>query len=145
MTALHFKNNVPYSQLKRIVQHSQKVKRKIPYEDKYTKDMGVWLVKDHGIYLMAPTDEERDIDENGHTVVCYAEGFSPKVEDLWHKTYAVSRDDFAEFIPLNREQVADILATPRGKRGLTIKLTETQIGVSTYDYHRKKSATNVNA
>lgn len=139
MTRLHFKNNVPYSPLKRIVQHSQKVKRKIPYEDKYTKDMGVWLVKDEGIYLMAPTHEERDKDENGKTIVCYAEGFSPKVEDLWNKTHAVSPDDFAEFIPLNREQVADILATPRGKRGLTIKLTETQIGVSTYEYKGVKA------
>jgi len=131
MTALHFKGEP----LKRVVEHSQKVRRKIPYEDKYTKKMGVWLVKDHGIYLMAPTDEERDRDENGHTVVCYAQGFSPKVEDLWHKTYAVSPDDFAEFIPLNGEQVADILAAPKNKKALTIKLTETQIGMSTYDYH----------
>ncbi len=130
MTALHFKGEL----LKRVVKHSQKVKRKIPYEDKYTKKMGVWLVKDHGIYLMAPTHEERDRDENGHTVVCYAQGFSPKVEDLWHKTYAVSRDDFAEFIPLNREQVADILGAPNRQKALTIKLTETQIGMSTYDY-----------
>tara|TARA_Y100000114_G_scaffold4854_1_gene4014 strand:- start:330 stop:737 length:408 start_codon:yes stop_codon:yes gene_type:complete len=135
MTRLHFKNDT----LKRVVQHSQKVKRKIPYEDKYTKKMGVWLVKDEGIYLMAPTHEERDRDENGHTVVCYAEGFSPKVEDLWNKTYAVSRDDFAEFIPLNREQVADILAAPKGKRGLTIELTETQIATSTYEYKRVKA------
>ena len=134
MTRLHFKNDT----LKRVVQHSQKVKRKIPYEDKYTKDMGVWLVKDEGIYLMAPTDEERDKDANGKTVVCYAEGFSPKVEDLWHKTYAVSRDDFAEFIPLNREQVADILGAPDGQKALTIKLTDTEIAVSTYEYHRKK-------
>ncbi len=130
MTALHFKGEL----LKRVVKHSQKVKRKIPYENKYTKKMGVWLVKDHGIYLMAPTDEQRDRDENGHTVVCYAQGFSPKVEDLWHKTYAVSRDDFAEFIPLNREQVADILGAPNRQKALTIKLTETQIGMSTYDY-----------
>ena len=135
MTRLHFKNDT----LKRVVQHSQKVKRKIPYEDNYTKDMGVWLVKDEGIYLMAPTHEERDRDENGKTVVCYAEGFSPNVKDLWNKTYAVSRDDFAEFIPLNREQVADILAAPKGKKGLTIKLTETQIAVSTYEYNRVKA------
>ena len=47
---------------------------------------------------------------------------------------AVSRDDFAEFIPLNREQVADILGAPNRQKALTIKLTETQIGMSTYDY-----------
>jgi hypothetical protein len=135
MTRLHFKNDT----LKRVVQHSQKVKRKIPYEDNYTKDMGVWLVKDEGIYLMAPTHEERDRDENGKTVVCYAEGFSPNVKDLWNKTYAVSRDDFAEFIPLNDEQVADILAAPKGQKGLTIKLTETQIATSTYEYNRVKA------
>jgi len=135
MTRLHFKNDT----LKRVVQHSQKVKRKIPYEDNYTKDMGVWLVKDNGIYLMAPTHEERDRDENGKTVVCYAEGFSPSVPNLWDKTHAVSRDDFAEFIPLNREQVADILAAPKGQKGLTIKLTETQIATSTYEYNRVKA------
>ena len=135
MTRLHFKNDT----LKRVVQHSQKVKRKIPYEDNYTKDMGVWLVKDEGIYLMAPTHEERDRDENGKTVDCYAEGFSPNVKDLWNKTYAVSRDDFAEFIPLNDEQVADILAAPKGQKGLTIKLTETQIATSTYEYNRVKA------
>ena len=135
MTRLHFKNDT----LKRVVQHSQKVKRKLPYTDTYTDEMGVELVKDDGIYLMAPTQEERDRDENGKTVVCYAEGYSPKVEDLWHKTYAVSPDDFCEFIPLNDEQVADILATPKGKRGLTIKLTETQIGVSTYEYKGVKA------
>lgn len=130
MTRLHFKGEL----LKRVVEHSQKVKRKIPYEDEYTKDMGVWLVKDEGIYLMAPTHEERDRDENGKTVVCYAQGFSPNVKDLWNKTYAVSRDDFAEFIPLNDEQVADIFAAPKGQKGLTIKFTETQIATSTYEY-----------
>ena len=139
MTRLHFKNNAPYSPLKRVVQHSQKVKRKIPYEDKYTKKMGVWLVKDDGIYLMAPTHEERDKDENGKTVVCYAQGFSPNVKDLWDKTHAVSGDDFAEFIPLNDEQVADILAAPKGQKGLTIGLTETEISVSTYEYHGVKA------
>ena len=122
MTRLHFKNDT----LKRIVQHSQKVKRKIPYEDKHTKKMGVWLVKDDGIYLMAPTHEE--------TAVCYAQGFSPNVKDLWDKTYAVSRDDFAEFIPLNDEQVANILAAPKGQTGLTVELTDTEICTSTYDY-----------
>ncbi len=130
MTRLHFKGKL----LKRVVEHSQKVKRKIPYTNTYTDKMGVELVKDHGIYLMAPTQEERDKDENGKTVVCYAQGFSPKVQDLWDKTYAVSRDDFAEFIPLNDEQVADILAAPNAQKGLTIKLTETEIAVSTYEY-----------
>ena len=32
--------------------------RKIPYVKEYTDDMGLWLVKDHGIYLMSPTDEK---------------------------------------------------------------------------------------
>ncbi len=135
MTALHFKG----TSLKRVVEHSQKVKRKIPYEDKHTKKMGVWLVKDDGIYLMAPTDEQRDKDKNGKVVVCYAQGFSPRVKDLWDKTYAVSHDDFAEFIPLTDEQVANILAAPKGARALTIKLTETTIGMSTYNYHGVKA------
>ena len=136
MTRLHFTNDT----LKRVVQHSQKVKRKIPYTDTYTDEMGVELVKDDGIYLMAPTQEERDKDENGKTIVCYAEGYDPNVqdpngEDLWFKTYAVSHDDFCEFVPLNDEQVADIMAAPKGQRGLTIKVTETEIAVSTYEYN----------
>ena len=135
MTRLHFKSDT----LKRVVKHSQKVERKIPYVDEYTDDMGVWLVKDEGIYVMAPTHEERDRDENGKTVVCYAQGFSPNVKDLWNKTHAVSGDDFAEFIPLNSEQVADILGAPDGRKALTIKLTKTEIAVSTYEYNRVKA------
>ena len=65
MTKLNFKGEL----LKRVVKHSLSVKRKIPYVDEYTNDVGVWLVKDDGIYVMAPTHEERDRDERAHHCV----------------------------------------------------------------------------
>ena len=49
--------------------------RKIPYVEEYTDDMGLWLVKDHGIYLMSPTDE-RFVDKKGtKNKVVYAKVF----------------------------------------------------------------------
>ena len=125
MTKLNFKGAL----LKRVVKHSLSVKRKIPYVDEYTDDMGVWLVKDDGIYVMAPTHEERDRDENGHTIVCYANGYraNPDDDTLWDRTYAVSRDDFAEFIPLNKKMVARILEASNRANALSITLLEDSI------------------
>ena len=91
--------------------------RKIPYVDETTEDYGLWLVKDDGIYVMSPS-AERDTDGDGVHVI-YADGFHRDEEDIWDKTYAVSGDDFAEFIPLDWEQV---------KRVKT--LGELEIGIS---------------
>jgi hypothetical protein len=92
-------------------------KRKIPYVDETTEDYGLWLVKDDGIYVMSPS-AERDTDGDGVHVI-YANGFHRDEEDIWDKTHAVSGDDFAEFIPLDWEQV---------KRVKT--LGELEIGIS---------------
>ena len=125
MPELTFKGKL----LKRVVKHSLSVKRKIPYEDEYTDDMGVWLVKDQGIYVMAPTHEERDKDEKGHTVVCYANGYRGDIDDdtLWDRTHAVSGDDFAEFIPLGEEMVERILEADNRANALKINLFESSI------------------
>ena len=125
MTKLNFKGEL----LKRVVKHSLSVKRKIPYVEEYTNDMGVWLVKDDGIYVMAPTHEERDRDESGHTIVCYANGYraNPDDDTLWDRTHAVSGDDFAEFIPLSKKMVARILEASNRANALSITLLEDSI------------------
>ena len=99
--------------------------RKMPYEDKTTARYGLWLVKDHGIYVMSPT-KERDLTKDDNTHVIYAQGYSPKVgDDLWDKTHAVSGDDFAEFIPLSFDMVDRL-----EKNGnLTIRISETELEI----------------
>ncbi len=102
--------------------------RKIPYVEEYTDDMGLWLVKDHGIYLMSPTDE-RFVDKKGTiNKVVYAKGYKPTKanrDTLWNKTHDVSPDDFAEFIPLTGDQLR------RAKNGypIRIELSETQLNI----------------
>ena len=68
-------------------------------------EQGLWLVKDDGIYLMSASNSDgKGLKKaDGKPVVSYASGYDPQYEeDLWDKTYAVSRDDFAEFIPLGQ-------------------------------------------
>jgi len=102
--------------------------RKIPYVKEYTDDMGLWLVKDEGIYLMSPTDE-RFVDKKGtKNKVVYAKGYKPTKanrDTLWDKTHDVSPDDFAEFVPLTGDQLR------RAKNGypIRIELSETQLNI----------------
>ena len=75
------------------------------YEPVENHEQGLWLVKDEGIYLISASnsDGKHLKGAGGKRVVTYARGYDPKYEDdLWEKTYAVSRDDFAEFIPLGQ-------------------------------------------
>ena len=81
MHTLKFKSK----QFARMMKWMRTHERKIPYVDETTDDYGVWLVKDHGIYLMAAS-AERDMDDDKHTHVIYAQGYSPEVgDDLWDK------------------------------------------------------------
>lgn len=102
--------------------------RKIPYVKEYTDDMGLWLVKDHGIYLMSPTDE-RFVDKKGtKNQVVYAKGYKPTKanrDTLWYKTYDVSRDDFAEFFPLEPQQVKRV----KDGAPIEIRLSNTKMHV----------------
>jgi len=83
--------------LDKLLNHMKNNKRRIPYTTDETQDYGLWLVKDYGIYLMSPTDVR-------YNRVVYANGFDPQIDDeddqLWNRTYAISPDDFAEFVPL---------------------------------------------
>ncbi len=99
-------------------------KRKIPYVNETTDEYGLWLVKDEGIYLMAPSPE-RDIVSNDKCHVIYARGYSPRVKDLWEKTHAVSGDDFAEFIPLSEQQMKRVALFGE----LDIRLSETEVSI----------------
>ena len=69
---------------------------KYPYTNETTKEKGLWLVKDEGIYLMkAFAVSEKDMP------IVYAESFDPnKDEDVWDRSVdAVGGDDFAQFLP----------------------------------------------
>ena len=71
---------------------------KKPYTNETTKEKGLWLVKDEGIYLMkAFAVSEKDMP------IVYAESFDPyKDEDVWDRSVdAVGGDDFAVFLPFS--------------------------------------------
>ena len=93
-----------------------------------TKDFGLHLVKDDGIYLMAGTFKSDKLDERKCHVI-YAQGYSLKTKDLWDKCReAVGGDDFAEWIPLSKEMVEAL-----EKNGhMKIKFTPSEITTSVY-------------
>jgi len=122
MAKLVFKND-KNNTLVEMLKFSTKHKRKIPYEKKYTKDFGFWLVKDDGIYLMSPTKENFVLNDVG---VIYADGYSPDNDDIRQKMHRVSPDDFAEFIPVTSVQKKAVLEG----RKITINLTETEIEIT---------------
>ena len=87
-----------------MMKHAKAHERKLPYSDETTKDQGLWLIKDDGIYLMSPTDKR-------FRSVVYAKGYKPTKanrDTLWDKTHAISGDDFTEFLPLSEGQVTNI-------------------------------------
>ena len=94
--------------LDKLLNHMKNNKRRIPYTTDETQDYGLWLVKDYGIYLMSPTDVR-------YNRVVYANGFNPQIDDeddqLWNRTYAISPDDFAEFVPLTEEMMNKAMDT----------------------------------
>lgn len=109
----------------RMLTHMMNHPRKIPYTTENTADYGLWLVKDDGIYVMAPCHmEDRDMDSDSPHVI-YAKGYDKKQPDIWEKTYAVSRDDFAEFIPLEKKQVQRMMESCE----LEIGISETQLEI----------------
>ena len=123
MTTLTFKSK----EFPRMLEFMRNNERKIPYGE-FTKDFGLHLVKDDGIYLMAGTFESDKLDEKRCHVI-YAQGYSPKTKDLWEKCReAVGGDDFAEWIPLNEAMVKAL-----EKNGhMKIKFTPSEITTSVY-------------
>jgi len=123
MTTLTFNSNKNLKSLARETLFAKEFK--IAYRDKTTKERSFWLVKDEGIYVMNCylKNGKRKVEH-----VVYASGFNPKYDkdgDLWDRTYAVSRDDFAENIPLNLSQLNRL----REGGNLTIKLGHEYIEV----------------
>jgi len=123
MTTLTFNSNKNLKSLARETLFAKEFKT--AYVDETTNERSFWLVKDEGIYVMNCylKDGKRKVEH-----VVYASGFNPKYDkydDLWDRTYAVSRDDFAENIPLDLSQLNRL----REGGDLTIKLSPTELEV----------------
>jgi hypothetical protein len=116
------------SDLKPIVEHAEKSPFHKPiYGQKGVAPAGLWLVKDHGVYLMSNGDpsqknpaKETDPKETD-LLVCYAEGHDPRKGDTWDADrQECGGDDFGEFI-----EVAPFRqALDQGMRHATIKLNK---------------------
>ena len=106
MATLLFNNNKSLKSLARETLKAETFRQ--PYTNKTTKEKGVYLVKDEGIYLMNAFDSNNDKTPKQNGFVVYASGFNPKYDkygDLWDRTYVVSHDDFAEFVPMDEDQL----------------------------------------
>jgi hypothetical protein len=121
-------------ELMAIIDHCKKNKCRIPYTKKISKEPGMWLVKDSGVYLMASTgglkaSTPAPKDKSGveRNLVAYAVGHNPnKDQETWHYDREVcGGDDFAEFVPLGH--LAD-----KAEKGMqiVIDITPTDMGVT---------------
>ena len=102
---------------------------KTAYEQKYTSNKSLWLVKDEGIYLM--NCYKKDTKFLKKDFVVYARGFNPKTLDrglVWDRAREISRDDFAENIPLNATMIKNIVHG----LDLHIYISEKEIRVQTF-------------
>ncbi len=120
MTKLTFRSS---KELRKLAEETlSNSKFKIPYQEKHTSEKGFWLVKDEGVYLM------NSFKRNPKNLISYAVGYKPTKanrDSLWNKTHKVSPDDFAEFIPLNSQQLERL-----SKNGyVTIHLSATELTV----------------
>jgi len=124
MTTLTFNSNKNLKSLARETLSSKVFHQ--PYTEETTEQRGIFLVKDEGIYVMdAYADKHPD---SYNRRVIYASGYNPKHDkygDLWDRTYAVSRDDFGEFVPMDDDALIRIM---KGGK-ITIKLTPTTMEV----------------
>jgi hypothetical protein len=95
--------------LRKIIAHAKKAKKCMePYNLAVAKEPMLWLVKDHGIYLMSagvPRQKKR-----GKPVVEYAIDFDlDKDNDFdacFARQQAISRGDFCEGVPVKDVQEA---------------------------------------
>ena len=126
MATLLFNSNKSLKSLARETLKAETFKK--PYTNETTKDKGFYLVKDEGSYLMNAFDSNNDKTPKQNGFVVYASGFNPKYDkygDLWDRTHAISRDDFAEFIPMDEEQLMRVAEGGKVK----IKLSPTTLEV----------------
>ena len=127
MNRLTFKNDKENT-LKQMMEWSNNRPRRLPYTKDYTDELGLWLVKDEGIYLMSPSDESFVASDGVVNTVVYAQGYKPTKanrDTLWDKTHTVSPDDFAEWIPFNKKQAE---AIGQG-RSVVIRLSKNHIDI----------------
>tara|TARA_R100001510_G_scaffold35965_1_gene32438 strand:+ start:112 stop:498 length:387 start_codon:yes stop_codon:yes gene_type:complete len=106
MHTLNFNSNKSLKSLARETLKAETFKQ--PYTNKTTKEKGVYLVKDEGIYLMNAYELEKGKTASSEGLTVYASGFNPKYDkygDLWDRTYEISADDFAEFVPMDEDQL----------------------------------------
>ena len=102
---------------------------KTAFEQKYTSNRSLWLVKDEGIYLMNCYKKTEEFLKKDFVV--YARGFNPKTLDrglVWDRAREISRDDFAENIPLNATMIKNIVHG----LDLHIYISEKEIRVHTF-------------
>ena len=102
---------------------------KTAFEQKYTSNKSLWLVKDEGIYLM--NCYKKDTEFLKKDFVVYARGFNPNTLDrglVWDRAREISRDDFAENIPLNATMIKNIVHG----LDLHIYISEKEIRVHTF-------------
>jgi|TARA_R110000824_G_scaffold44111_2_gene128563 hypothetical protein len=119
MTTLTFKGSKELKQLAERTLYSNKFK--IPYQNKHTTKKGMFFVKDEGIYLMQAFSSKKNY-------VIYALGYNPKTNNnCWDNCRdAVGGDDFAESIPLDKEQLQRLIEGG----SLSIKIiSETQMEI----------------
>ena len=102
---------------------------KTAFEQKYTSNKSLWLVKDEGIYLM--NCYKKDTEFLKKDFVVYARGYNPNTLDrglVWDRAREISRDDFAENIPLNATMIKNIVHG----LDLHIYISEKEIRVHTF-------------
>ena len=116
-----FKSN----DLKTILKHSMENKGYYPYTKETTKEQGLRLVKDEGVYLMPSTNVPlKDPIREDRLLVVYAIGYGPTE---WEKCREFSGDDFVEFIPIKPEGIKLILE--HDYPSIKIGLSKTQISI----------------
>ena len=121
MHKLNFKSNKTLRSLAKETLNSKEFH--LPYTKETTNTKSIFLVKDEGIYLMDAFCHKDEL-----KYVVYASGYNPKYDkhnDLWERTYEVSRDDFGESIPFEEGALMRIASGG----DITINLSETQIEV----------------
>ena len=102
-----------------------------PYHEETTDTPLLWIVKDEGLYLMSGSVEKPTKDGSRGTLVEYAVGMNPKLQDrglVWDRCRDIcGGDDFGEAIEL--KTISDILKTGHGS--FRVGFTDTEMMVAT--------------
>lgn len=113
------------AEVRRLVNHSRG-KNHTLYGEPIPEKEYLYLVHDHGVYLMSGADERfLTVDAKGEpkSVTSYAKGCNPETDEDWYDTARdlVGGDDFGEVIPL--------LDVPEGAKKFVIVMTENELKI----------------